>query len=155
MLWNNWGRRTQGPYSDVARNVGQRARGPREPLDAQQMEVEKANAEAKKLVAQKKKAHFRNTLELEGKRKILGKGKIITIIVNGVNGIEKSQVSKMLRLGGINPAQVESLKRNDFRSNQAEVLFKRGGGRNEPGIDVSVSWFEYIEEVISIYKECK
>ena len=52
-------------------------------------------AELKKMAANKK-AFFQMRLDLEGKRKNLGRGNILTFLINSNNGIEKHDVNKML-----------------------------------------------------------
>ena len=73
----------------------------------------------------RKKYLFQQKMSLEGNRKILGKGNIITFLVNNSRqGIELNDVNKMLRVGGFTPQDVVTIKLNDFRLNQVEVLFK-------------------------------
>ena len=78
--------------------------------------------ELKKMAANKK-AFFQMRLDLEGKRNNLGRGNILTFLINSNNGIEKQDVNKMLRCGGFQPAQVKGITFNVYRSNQVEVLF--------------------------------
>ena len=99
---------------------------------------------------------------MENKRKKLGKGNIVTFLLatDRNQGIEKNDFNKVLRCGGFTADQVLAIKLNDFRSNQAEVLF-----RNEvqidtqvledklrrEGLEVIVSNFQHVEEYIMIY----
>ena len=111
--------------------------------------------------AARKKFFFQQKMELEGSRKKLGQGNIVTyLLADAKQGIELSLVNKMLRVSGFSAEQVLALKINDFRSNQIEVLFKdevqidiqkvEEKIRNE-GIDASVSKFSHTEEYIMIY----
>ena len=57
--------------------------------------------------AVRKKFFFQQKLVLEGKRKQLGKGNIVTFLVNDARqGIEHSFVNKMLRVAGFEVADV-------------------------------------------------
>ena len=111
--------------------------------------------------AMKKKFFFQQKLVLEGKRKHLGKGNIATFLVeNAKQGIEHSFVNKMLRISGFEVADIMTIKLNDFRVNQVEVLFAPEVNIDtqvietklrDAGMDVMVSKFEYAEECLMIY----
>ena len=111
--------------------------------------------------AANKKFFFQQKLFLEGKRKELGKGNIVTFLMGDArDGIDPSEVSKVLRLGGFKPEQVVTIKLNDFRANQVEVLFKPEVVIDAQGVEeklrrqqlnVNVSKFEHIEEFLMIY----
>ena len=107
----------------------------------------------------KKKFFFQQNLVLEGRRKQLGKGNIVTFLVGDARqGIEHSLVNKILRIAGFEVGDIVTIKLNDFRVNQIEVLFAPGVNidtqpieskiRNA-GVDVLVSKFEYSEEFFS------
>ena len=75
--------------------------------------------------AETKKRYFQQKLNLKGNRKKLGKGNIITFLINDENqGIEKNDINKVLRISGFNVGDVEGIKLIDYRSNQVEVLLK-------------------------------
>ena len=111
--------------------------------------------------AESKKRYFQQKLNLEGNRKKLGKGNIITFLINDENqGIEKSDINKVLRISGFSVGDVEGIKLNDFRSNQVEVLLKPGldvdvqqieERLRKANIDAAVSKFDHVEEFIMIY----
>ena len=111
--------------------------------------------------ASNKKFFFQQKLFLEGKRKELGKGNIVTFLMGDARaGIDTSDVSKILRVGGFKPDQIVTIKLNDFRANQVEVLFKPEVEVDAQGVEeklrrqqlnVNVSKFEHIEEFLMIY----
>ena len=117
-------------------------------------------AELKKMAANKK-AFFQMRLDLEGKRKNLGRGNILTFLINSNNGIEKQDVNKMLRCGGFQPAQVKGITFNVYRSNQVEVLFHDEVNvdikevedkiKRDAQMDVMVGKFDHLEEYLMIY----
>ena len=117
-------------------------------------------AELKKMAANKR-AFFQMRLDLEGKRKNLGRGNILTFLVNNSNGIEKSDVNKMLRCGGFQPAQVKGITFNVYRSNQVEVLFHDEVNvdikeveekiKRDAQMDVIVGKFDHLEEYLMLY----
>ena len=117
-------------------------------------------AELKKMAANKK-AFFQMRLDLEGKRKNLGRGNILTFLINSNNGIEKHDVNKMLRCGGFQPAQVKGITFNVYRSNQVEVLFHEEVNvdikeveekiKRDAQMDVIVGKFDHLEEYLMIY----
>ena len=106
--------------------------------------------------AVRKKFFFQQKLVLEGKRKQIGKGNIVTFLLsNAKHGIEMNEVNKILRIGGFTPDQVLALKINDFRTNQVEVLFKGDVSIDtmkveeklrKGELDIIVSKFDHAEE---------
>ena len=83
-----------------------------------------ARKEGSELVkeAARKKFFFQQKMTLEGKRKSLGKGNIVTFLISyAKQGLDFNEVNKILRVGGFNPDQVMAIKLNDFRDNQVEV----------------------------------
>ena len=118
-----------------------------------------AEGEDLKKLAQKKKAFFQMRLDLEGNRKRLGKGNIVTFLLNS-RIVEKSEVNKMLRVGGFTCGQVKGITLNSYRDNQVEVLFsddvvidvlKIEADCKKEGIDVIVSKFDHTEEYLMLY----
>ena len=95
-------------------------------------------------------------MALEGKRKALGKGNIVTfLLADARQGVEHNDVNKILRLAGFTPDEVIAIKLNDFRNTQVEVLFK--GDKEvdtmkveekirKGGVEVVVSKFDHAEE---------
>ena len=160
---NGNGRERQGNMRPVngigngsVRQGNGRGNQPPDQPDAQQEGID-----LKKL-AENKKAFYQMRLDLEGKRKNLGKGNILTFLINNNNeGIEKSDVNKMLRCGGFQPAQVKGITLNDYRSNQVEVLFNddliidtkevEDKIKRDAKMEVFVSRFEHVEEFLMLY----
>ena len=70
--------------------------------------------------AAKMKFFFQQKITLEGKRKYLGKGNIVTFLIADAKqkqGVEINEVNKILRVVGFTPDQVLAIKLNDFRLN--------------------------------------
>ena len=128
--------------------------------DERQQWRERAALQGKEL-ADKKKFFFQEKLFLEGKRKKMGKGNIVTFLLSDARqGIEPDEINKMLRVGGFKPSETVTIKINDFRANQVEVLFEPGvildacvveEKLRKGGMDVSVSKFDHVEEFLMIY----
>ena len=98
---------------------------------------------------------FEQRLIMEGKRKHLAKGLILTFLLKKEE-CNYPFMSKVLRTCGFMPNQVKALKLNEYRTNEAEVLFTVGTVLNineiqdklqEASMDVTVSTFEGDEEV--------
>ena len=91
----------------------------------------------------------------------MGKGNIVTFLLSDARqGIEPDEINKMLRVGGFKPNETVTIKINDFRANQVEVLFETGvvvdtcvveEKLRRGGMDVSVSKFDHVEEFLMIY----
>ena len=160
MLRTRW-----GPSSYATAANGGRGRG-RAQDDQQSSMRDKAMEEGRDLVkeATNKKAFFQLRLDLEGNRKQLGKGNIVSFLIcedaQGKRDVEKSDVSKILRVGGFTSDQVIGITMNDYRSNQIEVLFRDDvivdtceveRKVKAQGCDVIVSKFDHVEEFIMIY----
>ena len=157
MFTTRWGPRT---YANVANNgshpgIDQRSNSQREAM------MEGDNL---KRAAAAKKAFFRMRLDLEGSRKQMGKGNIISFLVNaggqGSQTVGKKDINKILRCGGFVTSQVLGITINDYRPNQIEVLFKDEvdidvlaveNRVKEQGMDVIVSKFDHIEKFLMIY----
>ena len=111
----------------------------------------------------KKKRHWLLTkLELEVRRKLIGKGNIFTMLYPDFNRDELKQldVVKALRTCGIPSWDVLAVKLNDFRSNQAEIrvkdeyvlnLDKMESDLKASGINVVINKFDTTEEIIMLY----
>ena len=147
-----------GGGGDIAEGLGAEARN----LTVQERR-ERAQREGRDLQRESsnKKFFYQQKLYLEGKRKQLGKGNIGTFLMeNAKQGIEPDEVNKLLRIGGFTPDQTVTIKLNDFRPNQVEVLFKPGvqfdtsvveEKLRRGGIDAIVSKFDHIEDFLMIY----
>ena len=140
-----------GGDAQVARNLTVQERRDRALREGRDLQRESDN----------KKFFFQQKLYLEGKRKQLGKGNIGTFLMeNAKQGIDPDEINKLLRIGGFTPDQPVTIKLNDFRPNQVEVLFKPGVQFDSSvveeklrrgGIDVIVSKFDHIEDFLMIY----
>ena len=116
-----------------------------------------------RLSAAAKKRHWLLTkLELEVKRKLIGKGNIFTLLYPDLQKDELKQldVIKALRTCGFLPSDVLGVKLNDFRSNQAEIrvkdecvlnLDKIESDLKASGLNVVVNKFDTAEEIIMLY----
>ena len=101
--------------------------GDRDERQQQQQEMRARAIVQGKELAEKKKFFFQEKLFLEGKRKKMGKGNIVTFLLSDARqGIEPDEINKMLRVGGFKPNETVTIKINDFRANQVEVLFETG-----------------------------
>ena len=112
--------------------------------------------------ASEKQKMFRNTMQLIERRKTGVKGNIVTFTFNERSGfIDKLGVmNNVLLVGGFVPANVVSIKINDFRSNECEVLFKDDvkvdcenveDKLKKKGFNVTVGNFIETEEICMIY----
>ena len=83
-------------------------------------------------------------VDLEGSRKRLGEGNIVSFLFNadgtGNISIDKKEINKVLRLGGFITSQVEGITINDYRSNQVEVLLKDEVNVDTLALEVESSW---------------
>ena len=112
--------------------------------------------------AARKKFYFQQKMALEGKRKVLGKGNIITFLTGDTKQVlEFNDFNKILRIGGFTPDQVVAIKKNDFRANQIEVLFKSDveidtlkveEKLRKDNIDILVGKFDHMEEFLIILR---
>jgi hypothetical protein len=164
MLRNQWGRRS---YANALAETegGLIPEGAGQPDGQQQRRIQQARArrqgEDLQREASNKKFFFQQKLFLEGKRKQLGKGNIATFLMSdGRQGIEQDEINKVLRVAGFIPDQIVTIKLNDFRANQVEVLFKPDvvfdtqvveEKLQKEKIEAIVSKFDYIEEFLMIY----
>ena len=70
----------------------------------------------------------RTRLELEGNRKVLGRGKIFTAMKDKIDNGEQKMMSRqelttLLASSGLKPEQVLGVKFNEFRRGQVEFYF--------------------------------
>ena len=105
--------------------------------------------------AKNSKFLYEQKLIMEGKRKHLAKGLILTFLLRKED-CSYPFMGKVLREAGFLPNQVKALKINEYRGTEAEVLFAEGTVLNIQDIqtklqgasmDVTVSNFEGDEEV--------
>ena len=154
---NSWGKRSYQNVASKDLDSGEDPGGGGSNL-ANQARMEGVNLQKE---AAKKKFFFHQKMTLEGKRKSLGKGNIVTFLLsNAKHGIEMNEVNKILRIGGFTPDQVLALKINDFRTNQVEVLFKGDVSIDtmkveeklrKGDLDIIMSKFDHAEEFLIIY----
>ena len=82
-----------GPvYGPRVRNERQGNSSGSQPDDNGAARARQEGVELKKMAANKKAFFFQMRLDLEGKRKNLGRGNILTFLINSNNGIEKYDV---------------------------------------------------------------
>ena len=103
---------------------------------------------------------FKQRLRMEEKRAKLAKGRIRTFLIDTKVGDKRGMLNHVLFTCGFKPTDVESLKLNEYRTNQAEVLFKEGvildieeleKKIKERGLPVGIGDFSEKEEVMMIY----
>ena len=121
--------------------------------------------EEKKRRADNMRKSFQVKLELEGNRKVLGKGKIFTLMKDKINDNEpgiiyQDEIGKLLSLSQVNKEDVVGLKQNEFRKGQWEVLLKDDAKVDvnilnnvieKENMKMSVGSFGHVEEVFMIY----
>ena len=125
--------------------------------------IAEANRQGK-MLADKRQAFQQMKWDCNSNRTNLGEGNIYTFLVNEGNAansvFERSDVNKMLRVGGFTTSDVLGITKNDFRPNQIEVSFDNHVEINileledrikNHGVDVSISKFDKIEEFLTIY----
>ena len=75
--------------------------------------------------AEASKFLFQQRLKMEDKRRQLAKGNILTFLLDpSILDSKKTFLNKVLRIAGFAISDVTGVKLNDYRGNQAEVLFK-------------------------------
>ena len=105
---------------------------------------------------------FRNTMQLMQRRKTASKGNIMTFMFNERNGFidKKNVMNNVLQVSGFNPSDVLSVKMNDFRGNECEVMFKEDvkvdcedieDKIKKKGFNVTVGKFIETEEICMVY----
>ena len=117
MLRTNWGPRSWANVAGKTRKPPDRrdqgaGQGQQHGRDGM---IDRARSEGDDLIkrASKKKAYFQMLDVVGSNRKVFGKGNIVTFVFNtGINGIEKNDVSKVLRVGGFMAGQVNGITFN-------------------------------------------
>ena len=103
---------------------------------------------------------FKERLDMEQKRKLLAKGNIVTFLFESPVPDKRSHMNVILRTAGFKTSDIKSLKLNEFRNNQAEILFEESVPINVEEIErklrfnklnVSVSKFDNSEEIMMVY----
>ena len=104
---------------------------------------------------------FQQRVKMEQKRSKLSRGNILNFLMDGKLVSDKRVLmNRVLRTAGFGPRDIDSIKLNEYRGAQAEVLLKEGVCfdvdeidkklRGE-GLNVVVSSFDDKEEVLHIY----
>ena len=111
--------------------------------------------------AAREKFLFSQRLKMEEKRTRLAKGNILNFLMDRKSVDDKRVLlNKVLRTVGFKGSDFLSIKLNDYRDSQAEVLLKDGVTWNledierklkEAGLNVTVSRFDEKEEVVNIF----
>ena len=112
--------------------------------------------------ASDKQKMFRNTMQLMQRRKTASKGNIVTFMFNERNGFidKKNVMNNVLQVSGFKPSDVLSVKMNDFRGNECEVMFKEEvkvdcedieDKIKKKGFNVTVGKFIETEEICMVY----
>ena len=111
--------------------------------------------------ATREKFLFNQRIKMEEKRTRLARGNIINFLMDR-KSVENKQVlmNKVLRVAGFKCQDIFSIKLNDYRDSQAEVLLKEGvkwdiedieAKLKTAGLNVAVSSFDAKEEVFHIF----
>ena len=102
-------------------------------------------------------------MQLMQRRKTASKGNIaVTFMFNERNGFidKKNVMNNVLQVSGFNPSDVLSVKMNDFRGNECEVMFKEEvkvdcedieDKIKKKGFNVTVGKFIETEEICMVY----
>ena len=112
--------------------------------------------------ADKKKALFRNKVQLEQRRRFLSKGNVVTFTFNDPRSFVDKEgcMQRVLTIAGFEKKNVRQIKLNDYRGNECEVLFEDNldvdcesveEKLKRNGMNVSVSKFLDAEEIVMIY----
>ena len=111
------------------------------------------------------KKEFQSRLEMEGNRKCLGKGNIVTVMKDKVNDsdpvlIKMREVGKLLEHCQLTKDHVLGVKQNEFRRGQVEIFLKEDVKVDlskmervieKEKMNMSVGRFDHVEEVIMLY----
>ena len=110
--------------------------------------------------ARQKSFIFKQKLMLEERRRKLGKGSIVTFLIDPKIESKQPFMNNVLKTAGFKPSDVKSIKINEFRNNQIEVLFQDEVLINiemienkirEKGLMVQVVKFDDKQEVLMLY----
>ena len=111
--------------------------------------------------AAREKFLFNQRIKMEEKRTRLAKGNILNFLMDRKSVDDKRVLmNKVLRTAGFKCSDVYSIKLNDYRDSQAEVLLKEGIQWNleeieakikAAGFNVAVSSFDDKEEILNIF----
>ena len=94
--------------------------------DATRQLVDQMVRQDRRELAGDRQKMFKNQMQLIQRRKTASKGNIVTFVFNERNAFIDKQgaINNVLRVSGFTPSNVLSLKLNDFRNNECEVMFK-------------------------------
>ena len=112
--------------------------------------------------AGRRQSAFLNKIHLETQRRKYAKGNIVTFLYPDIamNQLQMHDVNRALRTCGFNVSDIVSVKLNDYRTNQAEVMLKddvqfslseMDRKLKDAGIEAVVNTFDCVEEVLMIY----
>ena len=112
--------------------------------------------------SEKKKAMFRNKVQLEQRRRYLSKGNIVTFTFNDSRSFidKEGSMQRALTVSGFEKKNVRQIKLNDYRGNECEVLFEDElvvdceaieDKLKRNGMNVTVSKFLDAEEICMVY----
>ena len=112
--------------------------------------------------AGRKQNAFLNKILLETQRRQYAKGNIVTFLYPDIamNQLQMHVVTRALRTCGFKVSDIVSVKLNDYRTNQAEVMLKddvqfslseMDRKLKDAGIEAVVNTFDCVEEVLMIY----
>ena len=106
IIRTNWGLRS-------CANVAGKTRMPPDRRDQGQGQYGRAIIDRTRSEGDDLKAYFQMLTVVGCNRKVFGKGNTVTFVFNtGINGIEKNDVSKVLRVGGFMAGQVNGITFN-------------------------------------------
>ena len=108
---------------------------------------------------------FQSRLEMEGNRKSLGKGNIVTVMKDKIDDsdpvlIQMREIGKLLTHCQIPKEHVLGLKQNEFRRGQVEIFLKEEVNVDlvkmeevieKEQMNMTVGKFDHVEEVIMLY----
>lgn len=111
---------------------------------------------------EKKKAMFRNKVQLEQRRRYLSKGNVVTFTFNDPKSFVDKEgcMQRALTVSGFVKKNVRQIKLNDYRGNECEVLFEDDlpvdceaveEKLKRNGMNVTVSKFLDAEEMCMVY----
>lgn len=131
------------------------------PEEVRQLVNDMERQDRRELAGDRKKM-YQNAMQLMQRRKTASRGNIVTFLFNDRNAFIDKQgvINNVLRMSGFTPSNVLSLKMNDFRNNECEVMFKDDVTIDcdeieekirKNGMNVSVSKFIETEEICMVY----
>ena len=165
MYRSHWDR-ARPAYAAVARGAnnvrGSEIRDDENTVEANNSRVLLLERDDRLNTAARKQNAFVNKILLEAQRRQYAKGNIITFLYpeKAMDGLLMSDVARALFVCGFKSSDIVSVKLNDYRTNQAEVMLKdetefslseMDRKLKAEGIDVVLNKFDCVEEVLMIY----